>query len=577
MRLSKAFVPTLKEIPAEAVVKSHRLMLRAGLIRPLMAGVYNYLPFGYRAAMKAIQIIREEMDRIGGQEFFLPGLNPKEIWDETGRADGFGPGMFQLRDRKDRDLVLAPTHEEIICHLARSEIRSYRDLPQIWYQIQTKYRDEPRPRSGELRTRQFIMKDAYSLDFEQAGLDASYNKHDDAYRRIFRRAGLDFFVVGASSGLMGGSGSEEFMAPSDAGEDTCVVCDNCGYAANIEVAASGVVDTPDGGKPVAFEKVATPKKRTVEEVSQFLGLSEDRFIKSLVYVGDSGPVMLLVRGDDELNEEALLPLLGNGVRPAHPEEVLEWIGAEVGYLGPVGLEGKMRIIADNRLKGARNRATGANENDYHVVGVQVGETFEPDDWANLRLVKHGEPCANCESPLRVQSAIEIGHIFKLGTKYSEAMGATVLNAEGEEVPIIMGSYGIGIGRLLAAAIECNSDEHGIIWPVSLAPYEAVVLPLQMNSEETVAMAEKVYRRLTQAGFSVALDDRDARPGVKFKDADLLGYPYQVVVSERRLKEGALELRHRRSGEKLVVPEAGALEVLTTWREQELTQLSPDSA
>ncbi len=543
----------------------------------MMAGVYNYLPFGYRAAMKAIQIIREEMDRIGGQEFFLPGLNPKEIWDETGRADGFGPGMFQLRDRKDRDLVLAPTHEEIICHLARSEIRSYRDLPQIWYQIQTKYRDEPRPRSGELRTRQFIMKDAYSLDFEQAGLDASYNKHNDAYRRIFRRVGLDFFVVGASSGLMGGSGSEEFMAPSDAGEDTCVVCDNCGYAANIEVATSGVVDTPDEGKPVAFEKVATPKKRTVEEVSQFLGLSEDRFIKSLVYVGDSGPVMLLVRGDDELNEEALLPLLGNGVRPAHPEEVLEWIGAEVGYLGPVGLEGKMRIIADNHLKGARNHATGANENDYHVVGVQVGETFEPDDWANLRLVKHGEPCANCESPLRVQSAIEIGHIFKLGTKYSEAMGATVLNAEGEEVPIIMGSYGIGIGRLLAAAIECNSDEHGIIWPVSLAPYEAVVLPLQMNGEETVAMAEKVYRRLTQAGFSVALDDRDARPGVKFKDADLLGYPYQVVVSERRLKEGALELRHRRSGEKLVVPEAGALEVLTAWREQELIQLSPDSA
>lgn len=576
MRLSNAFLPTLKEVPSDAVVTSHRLMLRAGLIRPLLAGVYSYLPFGWLAALRAIEIIREEMNRIGGQEFLLPALNPAELWDETGRREGFGPEMFQLRDRKDRELVLAPTHEEIICSIARSEVRSYRDLPQIWYQIQTKYRDEPRPRSGELRTRQFLMKDSYSLDVDPEGLDASYRKHDEAYRRIFRRAGIKYFVVGASSGLMGGTGSEEFMAASDAGEDTCALCQSCGYAANVEVARSRPLagDTAEEeARPL--EKVHTPDKRTVEEVAAFLGLTPDRFIKSLVYVGPDGPAMVLLRGDDELNEEALVPLLGGAVRPAHPEEVLEWVGAEVGFLGPVGLAGRMRIIADNRLLGARNRATGANENDYHLVGVQVGESFTPDEWADLRLVKAGDPCPECGSPLEVIKAIELGHIFKLGTRYSQAMGATVLDREGREVPIVMGSYGIGVGRLIAAAIESHADEGGIVWPITLAPYEVVILSLKVDDKAAHAEAERVYAALGRLGWRAALDDRDARPGVKFKDADLLGYPFQVVVSPRNLAEGKLELKRRRDGLRETLPAETAMERLEAWRREEYARCTPD--
>ncbi len=576
MRLSKAFIPTLKEIPADATVISHKLMLRAGLVRSLMAGVYSYLPMGQRAVLKAIQIIREEMDRIGGQEFQLPALNPLETWQETGRAEGFGPEMFHLKDRKDRELVLAPTHEEIICSIARNEVRSYKELPQIWYQFQTKFRDEPRPRSGELRTRQFIMKDAYSLNWNQEGLDEAYNLHDEAYRRIFRRVGLKFFVVGASSGLMGGTGSEEFMIESDAGEDTCALCDKCGYAANVEIAHSKIVDPEEDGPEVTFEKVHTPEKRTVEEVAEFLKLTPDRFIKSLVYVGDEGHAMFLVRGDDELNEEALLKHIGGNVRPALPEEVKEWIGAEIGFLGPVGLQGKIRIVADNRLKGAKNRATGANENQYHVVGVQVGETFEPDDWADVRLVKEGDPCPKCGTPLKIVKAIELGHIFKLGTKYSAAMGATVLDQDGKEVPIIMGSYGIGIGRLVAAVIETGSDESGIVWPVALAPYEVAILPLQWKDEQNRKVAEKLYNDILNLGWDVALDDREIRPGVKFKDADLMGFPFQVVVSERNLKEGNLEVKRRRDGVREMVAIDDVLSLLKQWRKEDLERTSPEA-
>ncbi|MDP8205334.1 MAG: proline--tRNA ligase [Candidatus Electryonea clarkiae] len=575
MRLSKAFLPTLKEVPSDAVVTSHKLMLRAGLIRPLMAGVYNYLPFGQKAALKAIQIVREEMDRIGGQEVFLPMLNPVEIWQETGRASDFGSEMFHLRDRKDRELVLAPTHEEIICSIARNEVRSYKELPQIWYQFQSKFRDEPRPRSGELRTRQFIMKDSYSLDSDSEGLDKSYDLHDEAYRRIFKRCGLDYFVVGASSGLMGGSGSEEFMIASDAGEDTCAVCDSCDYAANLEVASSALKEETTDEKVIPFEKVPTPGKRTVEEVSQFLGLTPDRFIKSLVFVGDDGLVMVLIRGDEEVNESKLLPLLGASMRPAEADEVLKLIGAEIGYLGPVGLEGKIRIIADNRLKDAKNRATGANENDHHVIGVQVGETFKPDEWADIRTVKEGEPCSNCGEPLNVVQAIELGHIFKLGTKYSKAMKATVLDKDGKDVPLVMGSYGIGIGRLLAAAIENQADNNGIIWSVALAPYEVVIVQLKSKNPEVGDTADKWYENLKEKGWSVALDDRDVRPGFKFKDADLLGYPFQIVVSERNLTEGNLELKRRRDGLKIVIPEEEAFEQLLKWREEDIALTTPD--
>lgn len=574
MRLSRAFIPTLKEVPADAVVTSHRLMLRSGMVRSLMAGVYSYLPFGQRAALKAINIIRQEMDAIGAQEFQLPALNPAEVWQETGRYDDFGPEMFRLRDRKERDLVLAPTHEEIICSIARGEIRSYKQLPQIWYQIQTKYRDEPRPRSGELRTRQFIMKDAYSLDVDQAGLDGSYNKHDEAYRRIFTRAGLKFFVVGASSGLMGGTGSEEFMAESDAGEDTCAVCPKCEYAANVEVATSGLVEESSKEAVGEITKVSTPEQRTVEEVAAFLKLPESSFIKSLVFMGDDGLAMVLMRGDDEVNESKLLKLLGASMRPAHPEEVKTAIGAEIGFLGPVGMSDKMPIYADLRLQGAVNMATGANEDQYHVTGVAVGRDFEPTKFEDLRIVREGEPCPNCGTPLNVVRAIELGHIFKLGTKYSSAMGATVLDKDGKDVPIIMGSYGIGIGRMIASAIEAHADENGIVWPVSLAPFEVVVIALDTNDETTSTEAERLYDELRALGFDAALDDRNERPGFKFKDADLLGYPFQVVVSKRNMKDDVLEIKRRATGEKEVLPIEQAKEKLKQWYDEAWAGLQP---
>jgi prolyl-tRNA synthetase len=564
MRLSKAFLPTLKEVPADAVVTSHKLMLRTGMVRSLMAGVYSYLPFGQRAARKAMDLIREEMDRFGGQEFSLPTITPIELWDETGRNSDFGNEMFRLKDRKDREMALAPTHEEVFCSIARNELQSYKQLPQIWYQIQIKFRDEPRPRSGELRTRHFIMKDAYSFDTNEDGLDKSYQLHRDAYQRIFHRAGLKFFIVGASSGVMGGSGSEEFMVESDAGEDTCAINEESGYAANVEVASSKLVDEPDTGDTVAFEKVHTPGYKTVEEVSTFLNLDPSRFIKSLVYVGDDGPVMLLVRGDDELNEDKVLPILGAAMRPAHPDEVKELIGAEVGYLGPVGLEGKLPIYADLRLKDARNRATGANENEYHVVGVQVGETFKPDEYMDLRVVREGEPDPIGGKPLKIVRAIELGHIFKLGTKYSKPMGATILDENGKDKPIVMGSYGIGVGRLIASALEAHSDENGCVWPMTLAPYHVAVITLKSKEAFVAEEGERLYKMLQGKGLDVALDDRNLRPGFKFKDADLLGYPFQVVVSERNLAEGNLEIKCRRTGDKEILPIDDALAKLDEW-------------
>jgi prolyl-tRNA synthetase len=576
MRLSKAFIPTLKEVPADAVVTSHRLMLRSGMVRSLMAGVYSYLPFGQRAVLKAIQIVREEMDAIDGQELLMPGINPAEVWQETGRYEDFGPEMFRLKDRKERDLVLAPTHEEIICSIARGEVRSYKQLPQIWYQFQTKYRDEPRPRSGELRTRQFIMKDAYSLDVDQNGLDASYDRHEKAYRRMFTRAGLDYFVVGASSGLMGGTGSEEFMTASDAGEDTCAVCDDCGYAANVEVATSELVvaEAIADKDRAQLTKVETPEQRTVEEVAAFLKLPEDNFIKSLVFMGDDGLAMVLVRGDDEVNEEKLQKVLGASMRPAHPEEVKDAVGAEIGFLGPVGIGGKMPIYADLRLRGAANMATGANEDQYHVTGVGVGRDFEPTEYHDLRTVQEGEPCPNCGAPLKIVRAIELGHIFKLGTKYSSAMGATVLDANGKEVPIVMGSYGIGIGRMIASAIEGHADENGIVWPISLAPYEVVVIGLNAKDEATMNAASELYEALKAKGYDAALDDRDERPGFKFKDADLLGYPFQVVVSERNLAEDKLEIKRRATGEKEVLLREEALAKLQSWYDEAWAGVTP---
>ena len=570
MRRSHYFAPTLREIPADATAASHRLMLRAGLIRMLSAGIYSYLPLGWSAARKAMEITREEMERIGGQEFYLPGLNPIDIWDETGRSKDFGEEMFRLADRKGHRFCLAPTHEEVICATARGQLRSWRDLPQIWFQIQTKFRDEPRPRGGVLRMRQFIMKDSYSLDRDEEGLDRSYDLHREAYERIFQRCGLDYFIVGASSGLMGSGQSQEFMFVSASGEDEVARCEHCGYAANLEVACSNI-DLVESGEPKTLTEVATPGKRTVEEVSQYLNLPPGRMVKTLVYATPTGPLIALVAGDDELSEAKLSAIAGGQVRPAHPEEVKQWMGAEIGYLGPQGNR-DLPIYADLRLEDASGLATGANRDGYHVVGLQFGRDVAPDEYVDLRSVRDGESCPQCGQGLKVVKAIELGHIFKLGTKYSDAMGACYLDEEGRESPIMMGSYGIGVERILAAAVEGGEDQNGLRWNSALSPMDAVVVPLNQTDELVVAQAQNLYEKLQQAGFRVLIDDRDASPGVKLKDADLLGFPVQVVVSPRNLTKGVVEMKNRWTGDRLFVAPADVEENARAFLEGCLPQI-----
>ncbi len=542
MRFSHYFAPTLRETPADAISISHQLMLRAGLIRMLSAGIYSYLPLGWSSLRKTMGIVREEMQNIGAQEFQLPGLNPIEVWDETGRNGGFGEEMFRLTDRKGRLHCLAPTHEEIICSIARGQLRSWRDLPQIWYQIQTKFRDEPRPRGGVLRMRQFIMKDSYSLDRDEQGLDHSYELHRMAYERTFKRCGLDYFIVGASSGLMGGAQSQEFMVESDSGEDEVARCDGCGYAANMEVATS-LVSPVRNGDPGPMTEVATPGQRTVDEVSTFLDIPVDRLVKTLVYVSSSGPLMALVSGEDELSESKLTSIAGSPVRPAAADEVLEWMGAGIGFLGPHG-DHKMPIYSDLRLEEGKGLVSGANRDGYHVTGLEFGRDVHPDEYVDLRVVKEGETCPTCGGPLRIARSIEIGHIFKLGTRYSEAMGATYLDEGGVEHPIVMGSYGIGIERIIAAAIETRADVNGIRWNSALAPMDAIILPLNISDDAVVKQADMIYDELNEAGISTLIDDRDARPGVKMKDADLIGIPVQVIVSPRNLSKGTVEIKDR---------------------------------
>ncbi|MDM7926259.1 MAG: proline--tRNA ligase [bacterium] len=551
MKLSRAFLPTLKETPADAVIPSHRLMIRAGLIRPLAAGVYSILPLGWKVLKKIMAIVREEMDRIGGQELHMPALNPAEIWDETGRNADFGDEIFRLKDRKDRPLVLAPTHEEIICDLARKFVKSYKDLPQMWYQIQNKFRDEPRPRSGVIRTRQFFMKDSYSLDSDEEGLDLSYRLHADAYRAIFSRCGLDFHVVGASSGLMGGKVSQEFMFESEFGEDTLAICE-CGYAANLEVASARIETAEYPSAPL--QRVETPGKRTIGEVAGFLKKEPLRFAKAVVMVADGKTVMVLVRGDHELNENKLQSFLGAAVRPAHPEEILAACGAEAGFVGPVQPSGPVRILADQALAGQRDLVVGANLRDHHYTGAEPGRDFKVDAFGDFRNVSPGDACVSCGRPLRVANAIELGHIFKLGTKYSSAMKATFLDRNGKEKPIIMGSYGIGIERILAAAIEQGHDEKGLIWNSVLTPYHVHLIPVKMDNPEIVRVSESLYGTLGAESWECLLDDRSASPGFKFKDADLIGIPLQVVIGDRWIREKKLELRIRRTGETTLIDE-----------------------
>lgn len=555
MRLSTSFVPTVKEIPSDAIIPSHQLMIRAGMIRPLAAGIYSFLPLGYRALQKAIKVVREEMDAIGGQEFHLPALNPVEIWESTGRVKAFGDTLFQV---KNRALVLAPTHEEIICWTAKGQISSYRDMPQIWYQIQTKFRNEPRPRSGVLRGRQFLMKDSYSLDTSWEGLDKSYELHDKAYRKIFGRCGLKFFVVGASSGAMGGSASQEFMIESESGEDLVALAGDNSYAANIEVATSIVPNAKRYPENESFKEVHTPNIKTIDQLMAFLKVEESRLAKSVVYWADDQPVLALMMGNDELNESKLMSVLGADVRPIEAEKLSGLVGADGGSIGPVGLRG-FKIIADKRLEGANNLVSGANKNDYHLMNIDLQRDCKIDGYYDLRTVKEGETSPNGTSKLRLVHAIELGHIFKLGTKYSDAMSAKFLDENGQEKPIIMGSYGIGMERIVACFIEQSHDENGIVWDKMIAPYHVHLISLGAKSKEATDMAEKLYADLAVAGVEVMFDDRkDISPGFKFKDADLLGMPLQVIVGEKNLANGNIEIKVRKTGERLLVPKDGLI-------------------
>jgi prolyl-tRNA synthetase len=544
MYWSKLFIPTLREDPAEAEVASHRLLLRAGYIRQLAAGLYNYLYLAQRSILKITNIVREEMDAIGAQEFYLAALHPAEVWQESGRWDVMGDNMFRLKDRVGRPLCLGMTHEEIMTVTARGELRSYKQLPQIWYQIQTKFRDEQRPKSGLLRVRQFTMKDSYSFDLAPAGLDESYEKHRKAYCRIFDRCGLEYVVVEAHSGSMGGSQSHEFMVVSAAGEDFVVRGTN--YAANLEKAVSipQPVALPDPAGDLTPEEFHTPGFKTIAEVSAFTKKPETSQMKSLVMVADGKPVLALLRGDHQLSETKLAGVLGaSEVRAAHPEEIRQWFGADAGSLGPIGVK-NMRVLVDEALRGRRNMIAGANKNDYHLRHVTPGEDFQAE-YVDLRQVAAGDTSVVDGGPLTVDKTVEIGHIFKLGYKYSESMGLRVSNEVGEEITPIMGSYGIGIERILSAAVELFHDKDGIVLPPSIAPFALVITPVNFVDAAQHKAAEDIYAAAQAAGLDVVLDDRDERPGVKFKDNDLVGIPYRITVG-KKLAQGMVEVVERKS-------------------------------
>lgn len=542
MKQSKLLIPTLRETPAEAEAISHILMLRAGYVRQLASGLYIYLPLAWRVLNKINKIIKEEMDAIGAQELSMPVLHPAEIWQETGRWYEIGDEMFRLKDRTERDMCLAMTHEEIMTWLASRELRSYRDLPQSWYQFQTKMRDEARPKSGILRTREFVMKDSYSFDADEKGLDISYENHALAYHKIFKRCGLVYYQVESDPGMMGGNVSHEFMAPSPAGEDEIVLCKHCGYTANVEVAKSLSEDADYN--LCEFEEIHTPNLRTVKEVAEFVNLSPKNFIKSLLYIAKDKPLLALVRGDQELHEKKLSKIIKSTVRPAHKEEVLQILNVEAGFIGPMGH--KITIIADNSLSSGCY-VSGANKSDYHIKGIVPNKHFKAQ-WEDIHIAKGGDNCINCKSPLYSERVIEIGNIFKLGTKYSVPLKAFYLNQEGKELPIIMGSYGIGPARIAASAIEQSHDKDGIIWHKNIAPFDLHIIPLNLKDTQTNDLAQSIWQSLTSQGYELLVDDRDERPGVKFKDADLIGIPYQLIIGEKAIKQGFIELKNRKTRE-----------------------------
>jgi prolyl-tRNA synthetase len=547
MHWSQMFVPTLREDPAVAEAPSHRLLVRAGYIRQLSAGHYSLLPFAVRVRAKIISIIREEMNLIGGQEVLLPTMHPAEIWQRSGRWETMADVMFRLTDHKGAENVLAVTHEEIFALLAQ-ELNSHKQLPQVWYQFQTKFRDEPRPRAGLLRVREFTMKDSYSFDLDPAGLDVAFDRHKAAYLRIFERLGIPVIPVEASSGAMGGSDSTEFMCPSDAGEDLVAHCVNCGYAANVEKATSRLEAVSDGPGLAAPERFDTPGVRTIEDLATGYDAPAGRQIKTLVYVLDGKLTLVLMRGDHALNEQKLADATGAAtIRPAQPEEIREALGALPGSLGAVGVS-SLPVIADEALRGRRDMVTGANVDDMHLRGVDVDRDIVPGAWFDLREVRSGEPCVRCGHTLELLTTIESGHIFKLGYKFTKAFGITVLDASGERVHPIMGSYGIGVERALAAIVECHHDDRGIVWPLAVAPFSVVVVVAQSEDPVVARAGADIYDQLIAAGVEVIIDDRAERAGVKFRDAELTGIPYRVTVGKRGLAEGSVELTERVTGE-----------------------------
>ncbi len=573
MRWSQTLIPTMKETPEGAEIPSHVLMLRAGLIGQVMAGAYSYLPLGLRALKKAERIVREEMDAAGAVELLMPALTPISLWEQTGRVEAFGDVLIQFAVRRQNrkvQMALGPTHEEVITDLVSRHVSSYRQLPITLYQIQTKFRNEERPRFGVLRTSEFLMKDAYSFDASVEALGESYEKMYAAYCRIFERCGLEYLPVEAESGPIGGDASHEFMIPAENGEDTVVHCRACGYAANLERAEIGA----RGGsvKDIelkAVEKVPTPDAGTIAQVCNFLGCRPEEMIKTLIYLADGKPIAVLIRGDHEANENKIRRAAGAGsIQLADPDHIRRVTGAPVGFAGPVGLKEKVPVLADYDIQFIRNGITGANEADAHLVGVNPDRDFKSDGYADLRNAVDQDPCPRCSAKLSMRQAIEVGHVFKLGTKYSEALDAKFLDAKEQQHAIIMGCYGIGINRIIAGLIETNNDANGILWPVALAPYEVLVVPMKASDEATMQTAERLYEELSAAGLDVLLDDRDQRPGVKFKDADLVGIPLRVVVGERGLKQGQLEVKWRWDADSQMIDAATAATAITDWIREE---------
>lgn len=548
MRVSKLYAPTLREVPAEAEVSSHQMMLRAGFMRKAAGGIYSYLPLAWRVLKKIENIVRDEMDKAGAQELLMPIVQPAEMWQESGRWNVYGAEMFRLTDRHNRNFCLGPTHEEMVTTLVRQDVRSYRQLPLNVYQIQNKFRDERRPRFGLMRGREFIMKDAYSFDRDEAGLDISYKSMYDAYTNIFNRCGLKFRPVEADSGAIGGSGSHEFMVIADSGEAEIVFCNECDYAANVEKAELfPIIAAEETIKPK--EEVATPACKTIDEVCKYLNLPVEKSVKAVAYMSEKGLILCFVRGDHEVNEVKVMNACDVVELEMAPEEALTAAHTIGGYMGPVGMDNKkIMVVVDNTVMNMHNFCCGANKEGYHFLNVNPKVDFEPTFIADIRLIQENDPCPHCGGKISKARGIEVGQVFKLFTKYSKALKATFLDENGKEKPMVMGCYGVGVSRTMAAAIEQNNDEHGIIWPVSIAPYEVLVVPVNLKDEPSVAKAEEIYAALTKAGIETAIDDRNERAGVKFKDADLIGYPVRIVVGPKTLAEGQIEVKIRRTGE-----------------------------